>query len=121
MPARPALPQGEGPGRLAWLRRLPQGEIQGVLLFLPNPDAGARFQIVDRLMGELAVMLVFPCAEIDVPIRGPVGVALFDQAPDQRQDLLHVFGGLGVDLASRTPRPLASFQNSSIYRCAITS
>ena len=96
MPARPPVAPGGGPAGLSRLGRLPQGEIHGILLFLPDGNARSRFQIVQRLMGQLAVFVKFVSAEIHVPIGRPVRIALFHQSGDEALDLLHVFRGLGM-------------------------
>ncbi len=78
-PGRP-LPHGLFPGRLAGLGGLPQGEVHRMFFGLLDFDARAGLHVVELAARELAVVLILGDAEIDIAVRGGVGVALVDQA-----------------------------------------
>ncbi len=77
MPARPALTPRRLPVRLAFFLGLPKHEVKGVLLGLPShlDIAVPGLQVVEVLVGELAIFLKFAGAEIDGAICRWVGVA----------------------------------------------
>ena len=95
-PGRP-WPPGGIPSGLAGLSGLPQGEVQGIFLHVSHGDTGAGLEILDGLMGELAVALEFQGAIVHIAIFHRIGVALVDEGLHHVDDLLHIFRGLGVD------------------------
>ncbi len=96
VPAGTALAPGGFPERLAGLGRLPQGEVERVLLFLARSDTRAGLELVDVPAGQLAVAIKGADLEIHVPGRGGVGVALVDEPLRQVDHLRDVLGALGL-------------------------
>ena len=99
VPARPARRRDarrRRPRRLAGLRRLPQHEVHGVALVGRDIDARAGDHLVERTIGQLAVVLHRRHAEQHV-LLGDIGVAGRDQPLDQRLHLLDVLGGARLD------------------------
>ena len=97
VPAGTAGPPGGIPSGFAGLSGLPQGEVQGIFLHFSHGDTGAGLEILDGLMGELAVALEFQGAIVHIAIFHRIGVALVDEGLHHVDDLLHIFRGLGVD------------------------
>ena len=98
VPAGAALAPRRAPGRvLVRLGRLPQREIQRILLEIRALDALALVHLVDVAPRQLAVGLERPHAEVDVAVDG-IRRAAVDQLLDQLDDLPDVLGrvGLGV-------------------------
>ena len=97
-PGRPGvlMPQGDGQDGSPRLRRLPQHEIHRVALVGRDIDAGARDHLVERAIGQLAVVLHRRHAEQHV-LLGDIGVAGRDQPLDQRLHLLDVLGRARLD------------------------
>ena len=89
MPAGPAPAPRTFPGGLALLARLPEGEVHRLLLALIHLDPGARLQVFDPLLGELAVARKALHGKKNVAVH-PVGQPLLFQAADQRDDLGNV-------------------------------
>src|SRR3954462_14961036 len=80
VPARPAPPPRRVPCRvLAALLRLPEREVERILLAVGALDALALVHVVDPAMAEGAVVRVRPNAEVDVPV-DRVGVAPVEQS-----------------------------------------
>ena len=90
VPAGTPLSPRRRPARLAGLRALPQGEVHGVLLELAGGDARAGLELLERLVGELAVLLVHAGAEVDVAVPRRVGAALLDKRLDDGQNFRDV-------------------------------
>ena len=97
VPAGAALAPGRIPRRFAGLGGLPQGEVEGVLFFLARVDARAGLQFVDVAARKLAVAVKGTDLEVDVPGRGGVGMALFDEVLGERDHLRDVLGAPGLD------------------------
>ena len=96
VPARPAgavLARPLGVVGLARLRRLPQHEVERVLLAVEHRHALAGAQLVDRLAGELAVAGELAHRVVDVAVRRAVAEALLLERVDQLEHLRHVLGG----------------------------
>ena len=104
-PGRPS-PHGRGPvGVLALLVRLPQREIQRVLLALGALDPLALVHVLELAMGEAAVVVVGAHAEVDVALDA-VGMTAIDQRLDVVDDRPIVSEASGS--WSGRPRPSAS-------------
>ena len=87
MPPRASLAPWGFPIRLPFFFRLPKDEVQWILLFLPchlNFPVPC-LQVVQIFVGQLAVFLKFPCAEIHGPICRRVSVTLFNQGGNHFQ------------------------------------
>ena len=90
VPARPSHPPRRGPGLvLVLLLALPEREVERILLARGALDALALVHLVDRAVGELAVLGQRAHAEVDVAVDG-VGVPALDEVGDQRHDRLDV-------------------------------
>ncbi len=100
MPSRAARAPGAGPGGFAGLGAFPEGEIQGVFLFLARLDARAGLKVFDVAARELAVALVGADAEIDVAVGGRIGVTFGDKVFAERDHVRDVFRGLGFDVGA---------------------
>ena len=86
VPAGPARAPGRVPaGVLAVLVRLPEGEVERVLLERVRARLLALVHVLGAAVGELAVAAEAADAEVDVAA-GLVGVAGLDQVGDQRDD-----------------------------------
>ena len=93
MPAR----SSSSPGRIplnALVGLLPQGEVQGVLLLAVFLDAGTDLQLIDALMGQLAILVVGVNGEVDVAVDF-IGRPFLDQPGDEGDDLIHGPGHSG--------------------------
>ena len=104
-PGRPG-PQGESQrGVLALLVRLPEREVERVLLERCRPGLLALVHLVRVAVGELAVAVEAAHPEVDVAA-ALVGVAALDQGLDQGDDLRDRLRGerLGVGTAEAEPR-----------------
>src|SRR5581483_2447559 len=97
VPAGAALAPRRIPRRLAGLGRLPQREVERRALLLAHVDARAGLELIERLMRELAVGGEIADREVDVALRR-VGDPARHQLLDQRDDLAHVVGDLGLDV-----------------------
>ena len=96
VPAGPACAIGACPFRicrLTILGRLPEHEVQRVLLVAEHGHALAGAQIVERLARELAVAREAPDGEVHITTGGPVGQPLGFEGLDQTQHLRHIVGG----------------------------
>ena len=96
VPARAALAPRGIPARLARLRGLPERKIHGFLFHFANVDARTRLQLLQRLVGKLAVLREFRGAKIHVALRF-IGIALFDQSGDDGDDLIDILRRLRVN------------------------
>src|SRR5207248_4559699 len=89
VPAGPPAAPGRGPeGVLALLVRLPQREVEWVLLALGALEALALIHVLDAPVGEPAVARVGAHAKVDVAFGG-IGVTGIDEGGDVVDDLLH--------------------------------
>ncbi|MPM80428.1 hypothetical protein SDC9_127475 [bioreactor metagenome] len=96
MPAGPAFSPGGFPEWFTGFGGLPQGEVHGVFLSVVHINSGAGLQIVQGLVGELSVLLEFPGPVVDVAVY-LVGISLIHQSFHHVDDLVHIFGCLGMD------------------------
>ena len=99
MPARTALAPGRLPERLAFLLRLPQHEIRRILLILLAGDLQlpkARLELVQVLVGQLAVLSKRAGPEIHGAVLRHIGMALVDQGLDHLQHAADLLGRLGM-------------------------
>src|SRR5690349_18463828 len=98
MPAGATLGPGAVPRRFARLGAFPQREIGGAALPL-GPAAAVALDLVERTVGEFAVLAILRDVEVNVALR-LVGVAAVDERLDDRDDLGHALGGAGkvIDL-----------------------
>ena len=92
VPARPARTPRRPPARLAGLGRLPQHEVEGVVLGLVDLDPGAAAQVLDLPIRQGSVGGKGAHVVVDVPVRTLVGGATFDQPLHHRDDGLDVVG-----------------------------
>ena len=69
VPTRAARAPRRVPPRLARLRRLPEGEVQRVVLRLPHLDPNAGTKLVGIPARQLPVSLIGPDGKVDVPLR----------------------------------------------------
>ena len=101
VPAGAAVAPWGGPGWFTWFGRLPQSEVEGVLLAFVDLDSGASSfaEILGRAMYEFAVA-VFEAgdAEVDTLAVDHIGVFTVDQLLDDVLHLIDVFGGVGTVL-----------------------
>ena len=84
MPSRTAFAPRGLPCRLALFLRLPEHEIKGIFLFiLPGHKKGASagLQVIQVLVGKLAVILELPGAVVNRSVL-LIGIAFIDQCPD---------------------------------------
>ena len=87
MPAGTAHAPGRLPGDLIlFLARLPERKVERILFLLFDRDAGARFEVVDVLLGKLAVLGELAGAVIDITVH-LVRVTLVDQILDELDDV----------------------------------
>ena len=105
VPARAPLPPRGFPARLAGLGSLPEGEIHRILFQLPNIDARTGLQLLKRLVGELAVLLKFGRAEVDIPLY-LIGITLLNQGGDDGNDLINILRSAGMDSGLPDIEPL---------------
>ena len=96
VPARTALAPAGRPARLTRLGSLPEHKVQRVLLVLAHADARAALQLLQRLVGELAIARVLAGAEQHVAVC-LVGKALILQRLDDFFDFVDGLGRLRVD------------------------
>src|SRR5262249_7090389 len=80
-PGRPGADHG-GPARLVGLRRLPQHEVERIVLRLAHRHALARAQLVGILARELPVVGKAAHAVVDVAVRPAIGEALLLERGD---------------------------------------
>jgi len=95
VPPRPSLPPGAVPPGLPFLARLPEGEIEGVLLFLARSDAGPRHHLVEIAARKFAVAPEVLHGEIHVATGHGVGQPVADQSVDQADHARDVLRGPG--------------------------
>ena len=96
VPARPAGTVRTGPFgvvRLVGLGRLPQHEVQRIMLAVEHRHALSGAQFVERLARQLAVAGKLAHREVHVAIVGAVGQPLAFERANQVQHLRHVVGG----------------------------
>ena len=104
-PGRPR-PHGESHARvLALLVRLPEREVERVLLEVGALDALALVHLVDVAARQRAVVGERAHAEVDVAA-GRVGVPALDQRADQVEDRLDVLGRQRLVVGPAEPEPL---------------
>ena len=99
VPAGAALAPRGLPVRLPLLLRLPEHEVGGILLsllagHLDLPES--RLEIVQILVGQLAVILELLHAVVDGAVLRPVGVPLLDQGLDHLQHAADLLRGQGM-------------------------
>ncbi len=96
VPAGAARAERRVPELFAGLDGLPEGEVAGgVLLVLVDVDAGAVFDAVEVLLGELAVLGKARDAEVPAAVLGLVGDVLGGELLDERDHLRNAAGGAG--------------------------
>ena len=106
VPARPAAAPRRVPRRvLHRLGRLPEREVERVLLARGALEPLALVHVLDVAVRERAVLGQRAHAEVDVAL-GLVGVAALDQRLDQRDDLRHHLRRLGLEVGPPEPEPL---------------
>ena len=100
VPARPTRAPRTGPARFARLGRLPQHEVERVLLGLAHlhPLAGA--QVVGVLAAQLAVAGKATHPVVHVAVRRGVGQTARLEGADHVEHLRHVLGGLGFKVGA---------------------
>src|SRR5688500_9956696 len=81
VPTRPARAPRALPGRFTGFGRLPEGEVERVVLPLVDLDPGTGEQVVQRAVGELAVAGEGADPKVDIALY-LVGVPLGDQTFD---------------------------------------
>ena len=96
VPARTALAPAGRPARLTRLGSLPEHKVQRVLLVLAHADARAALQLLQRLVGELAIARVLAGAEQHVAVC-LISKALILQRLDDFFDFVDGLGRLRVD------------------------
>ena len=99
MPAGTALTPGGLPVRLPFLLRLPEDEVHRIFLLVLAGDeerAEAALQVVQVLMGKLAVVAEALRPEVNCAILRDVGVSLVDQLLDHLDHSVDLFGCLGM-------------------------
>ncbi len=82
---------------LALLGRLPEHEVERILLAVEHGDALAGAQLVERLARELAVAGKAPHREVHVAAGGAVGEAVFLQPADHGEHGVDVLGGARLE------------------------
>ena len=98
VPARTTLAPWGVPHGLARLGRLPEGEVQRIVLLLVGLDAGADLELVDVTTGHGAVAGVAADREVDVAVAGRIGVTLLDEAGDHLDHGLDLLRGARTDI-----------------------
>ena len=105
VPAGPARSPRRIPARLAGLRRLPQHEVERVVLGLVDLDPRTAAQILGPAIRQRSVGRERAHVVVDVAVCAPVRGAVADQALHHRDDGLDVRGGarlhVGVEHAER--------------------
>ena len=96
VPARAPLAPRRIPAGLTGLGRLPQREVHRVFLVLGHVDAGAGFQLFQRLVRQLAVLFKGAGAVIHVAA-ALIGVPLFHKAADNVDNLADVLRCTGMN------------------------
>ena len=107
VPARPARTPRRVPARLAGLRRLPQHEVEGIVLRLVDLDPGAAAQVLDLPIRQCPVGGKGAHVVVDVPVRALVGGAEFDQPLHHGDDGLDVVGGVRLHVRLQHPEGAA--------------
>jgi hypothetical protein len=106
VPARPAAPPRRVPhGVLALLVRLPEREVERVLLQVRALDAFALVHVVDVAARQLAVLGQRAHAEVHVSAGG-IGVPALHQRADQVEDRLDVLGRQRLVVGPAEPEPI---------------
>src|SRR5690606_31714291 len=93
IPAGPTRAPAPLTAQLARLGRLPEHEVQRILLGLTHLDARADLQVLDLLARQLAVAGEPADPVIDVTVARRIGVALVDQGLDHGEHAVDVLGG----------------------------
>ena len=96
MPARTAVAPRGNPCRFAFFLRFPENEIERILLLLFPADfqrAETRSQIIQVLMGKLAVVPEASCRKIDGSVLF-IGMPVLDQFPDHADHAVDFLRGL---------------------------
>jgi len=93
VPARPPPAPGAVPPGLPFLARLPEGEVEGVLLLLARCDAGPRHHLVEVAARELSVILELLHGKVDVAAGHGVGQAVADEPADELDHARDVLRG----------------------------
>ena len=109
VPARPALSPGRVPIGLPRFRRLPEGEVQRVLLHIVHINAGPRLELLNGLVGEFPVIDKLFGAVVHISVHR-VGIPLVNQGLHQVNDLLDVLRGLGVNGGVPHPQAMGVFE-----------
>ena len=78
MPARAPFAPGTRPGRFPGFGAFPESEVQIVFFFFAGGHASASAHIVEVAPREFAIGLIGANAEINVAVRGGIGVAFVD-------------------------------------------
>ncbi|MPM91663.1 hypothetical protein SDC9_138794 [bioreactor metagenome] len=102
VPAGAALAPRRLPEGLTGFGGLPEREIKRVLLVFRDVDAAAGFEILNRHVRKLAVLVKFAAAEIDAALRG-IREALFLQRFNNADNLVHCLGCLGMHRRGAQP------------------
>ncbi len=99
VPARTTGTPGRIPTGFARLGRLPQSEIERILLGLAHLDAGTHLQLLEVALAQPAIIGKAAHPIVDIAVAGQIAIAPLDQPVDQRDDLIDVVGGarLAVD------------------------
>ena len=92
VPARTSGAPRRLPARLARLCALPDRKVHRIFLDLADADACARLQLIQRLVGQLAVLGGLLRAEVDVAVVHRIRIALVDQGLDDVDDRIHGLG-----------------------------
>ncbi len=103
VPAGAALPPRGFPERLALLRRLPQHEVEGILLAGQHVHALAGAQVVQRLARELPVIRKLAHREIDVAARRAIGEAAVLERLDHLQHARDMLGCARLEIGLFDP------------------
>jgi hypothetical protein len=104
VPARASLPPRAVPGRLSRLLRLPEVEVEGVLLGLAREHPRPGNEVRDGVPGQLSVPRELPHAVIDVP-PGGIGQPLLNKAGDEVDYLGYVLRGPRLDVGGQEVEP----------------
>ena len=107
VPAGAALAPRRRPGRFARLGRLPECEVERVLLVLVDldPGAGPFAEVVEGAVDESAVAVDVGDSEVDAGVVD-VGGSVVDQRADEVDHLFDVFGGVGPVVGSQHAEPV---------------
>ena len=115
VPAGAAAAEGGIPMLLAGLDGLPEGEVAGgVLLVLVYIDAGAVFDAVEVLAGELAVLGEAEDAEVPAAVFGLVGDVFGGEFFDEVDHLGNAAGGVGDVLGALDAEGVEVFEEGAL-------